>query len=673
MNKQTLPPQTRLITCLILGLLLSLSAHGASAETKDQRDARMQWWRQARFGMFVHWGLYSGLAGTWKDEAVGTRGGMEWIQQRVRADTWEYAHEAVPHFGPTEDFATAWAKLAKAAGCRYVVFTTKHHDGFCLFDSEHTTYDAKDLVGRDLCREITDAVRAEGLKVGYYHSVIDWHHPQYDYIKADQLPFPLKGKPSPNGARHHDMYVNYLHKQARELFTNYGDVDVVWWDYSKKGNDGPFWRSDDLMAMAKDLQPAIISNNRLYHIPHIEKTDSVDRLKTWKPEQGDFTTPEQTIPSTGIPNVDWEVCMTMNTTWGYSEHDTAWKSNETLITNLVDIVSKGGNYLLNIGPKGDGSIPAESIESMKAIGRWMATNGEAIYDTTASPFEQPTWGRYTKKPGKLYAHVFEWPTNGTLNVPLKGKQGIRAYLLADADKKTLKIQSHPDGVTIRVPEQAPDAIASVVAIEFGASLFNGTDIMGWHVDVPKMDNNPGVRNPFIVREGLLVSLGSPGGHLITDATYQDYRLEVEYRFAAKPGNCGVLVHASTPRALYDMFPKSLEVQMMHKNAGDFWCIVQDITVPNMEQRRGPKAEWGVIKGKKRRVANLTDGSEKPVGEWNRMVIECVGDAVKVWVNGDMVNHGYDCTTSSGQIALQAEGSEVEFRKVFITPIKELSD
>ena len=160
-------------------------------ETKEQRDARMQWWRESRFGMFVHWGLYSGLAGTWKDKPVGERGGMEWIQQRVRADTWEYAHEAVPLFRPKEGFAGEWAKLARQAGCRYLVFTSKHHDGFCLFDSEYTTYDARDLIGRDLCREIVDAVRSEGLKVGFYHSVIDWHHPQYDYFKADQLPHPL--------------------------------------------------------------------------------------------------------------------------------------------------------------------------------------------------------------------------------------------------------------------------------------------------------------------------------------------------------------------------------------------------------------------------------------------------------------------------------------------------
>lgn len=216
-------------------------------------------------------------------------------------------------------------------------------------------------------------------------------------------------------------------------------------------------------------------------------------------------------------------------------------------------------------------------------------------------------------------------------------------------------------------------VISMAVIANAESLFNGKDLSGWHVDVPQMDKDPNAINPFIVRDGMLVSLGTPNGHLITDAVYQNYRLEVQYRFAAKPGNCGVLVHASTPRSLYKMFPKSMEVQMMHQNAGDFWCICEDITVPDMVARRGPEEKWGVVDGKNRRIQNLTDNSEKPVGEWNTMIIECLGDAVKVWVNGDLVNHGTDCTASKGQIALQAEGSEVEFRKVDLIPITTLSE
>jgi hypothetical protein len=204
------------------------------------------------------------------------------------------------------------------------------------------------------------------------------------------------------------------------------------------------------------------------------------------------------------------------------------------------------------------------------------------------------------------------------------------------------------------------------------SLFNGVDLTGWHVDVPAMDQNPDTINPFIVRDSMLVSLGTPGGHLITDSVYQNYRIVAEYRFTGVPGNCGLLVHASTPRALYAMFPKSLEVQMMHENAGDFWCIVEDITVPDMEARRGPKENWGGTEGKERHILNLTDGSEKPVGEWNKIMVECVADSIKVWVNDDLVNFGTNCTATKGQIAVQAEGSEVEFRKLELTQIDRIT-
>lgn len=205
------------------------------------------------------------------------------------------------------------------------------------------------------------------------------------------------------------------------------------------------------------------------------------------------------------------------------------------------------------------------------------------------------------------------------------------------------------------------------------ALFNGTDLTGWHADVPEKDKKPDLKPSFIVRDGMLVSMGEPRGHLITDKIYQDYRLEVQYRFVGQAGNCGVLVHVSKPRALWKMFPQSLEVQMEHENAGDFWCIVEDITAPNMVERRGPKEEWGIIEGKKRRIVNLTDGSENPLGEWNTMITECLDDEIKVWVNGDFVNYGYDCTASEGQIAVQAEGVEVEIRKLLLTPIAKFSE
>ena len=200
-------------------------------------------------------------------------------------------------------------------------------------------------------------------------------------------------------------------------------------------------------------------------------------------------------------------------------------------------------------------------------------------------------------------------------------------------------------------------------------LFNGKDLTGWHVDVPAADSNARLRNPFLVRNGVLVSLGEPRGHLISDSSYRNYRLEIEYRFSATPGNAGVLVHASTPRALYGMFPRSIEVQMESGNAGDFWCILEDIRVPDMERRRGPPADWGTTEGKARRIRNLTDDSERLLGEWNTMVIQAVGRAITVWVNGTLVNDGSDATADHGQIALQAEGSEIEFRKLLLTPME----
>jgi alpha-L-fucosidase len=454
----------------LAGLLATPLTHAAEpetrVETKAQRDARMQWWREARFGMFVHWGLYSGLAGTWDGKPVATKGGMEWIQQRVGADTDTYAQRAMPLFKPAPGFAREWAALAKAAGCRYIVFTTKHHDGFALHDSKVSDFDAGSVLHHDLVKEIVDAARAEGLRVGFYHSVIDWHHDQYAYARSKQLPHPQRGKPYPNGERDHARYVDYLHKEVEELVSNYGPVDVLWWDYSAQDFQGEeAWRAFELMSLVCAKQPGIIMNNRLFRSPEAGWSGmgtgaTVPRLE---PKYGDFLTPEQHIPATGMPGLDWETCMTLNTTWGYSDHDHAWKSDEALIRNLVDIASKGGNYLLNIGPKGDGSIPAETIKSFRAIGAWMKTNGEAIYGTTASPFANLSWGRCTRKGSTLYLHVFDWPKDGVLTVPLQNKV-VRATLLA-APTSRLNTTADADAVKIQVPANAPDAIATVIALQ----------------------------------------------------------------------------------------------------------------------------------------------------------------------------------------------------------------
>jgi alpha-L-fucosidase len=401
---------------------------------------------------------------------------MEWIQQRVKADTDTYAQRAIPLFKPSPGFAREWARLAKAAGCRYLVFTTKHHDGFALHNSKVSDYDAGSVLQRDLVKEIVDAARAEGLRVGFYHSVIDWHHDQYAYAKSKLLPHPLKGQPYPNGERDHAKYVDYLHAEVAELASNYGKVDVLWWDYSALDFQGEeAWRAFDLMKAVRAKLPAVIMNNRLFRSPEAgwKSMGTEGYAAQLDPKYGDFITPEQHIPATGMPGVDWETCMTLNTTWGYSEHDHAWKSDETLIRNLIDIASKGGNYLLNIGPKGDGSVPPETLKSFHAIGAWMKTNSAAIYGTVASPFAKLDWGRCTRlrqgyggqarKAETLYLHVFNWPADGSLLVPLKNKVG-RATLLAQPGQK-ISTTASPEGVRLKLPARASDPIASVIAIQ----------------------------------------------------------------------------------------------------------------------------------------------------------------------------------------------------------------
>ncbi len=302
-----------------------------------------------------------------------------------------------------------------------------------------------------------------------------------------------------------------------------------------------------------------------------------------------------------------------------------------------------------IGEKTDGSNPLdEMLEDYSTVSRRVASETKVTLCDLRKAFlnHLKVHNSENKKKGIL--------TRDGVHLNAEGNQFVAAQA-AEAIAEALKKNTPPQSNSKTI------------------SLFNGKDLTGWHVDVPHLDNNPDAKPTFIVRDGNLVSLGSPNGHVITDANHENYRLNVEYRFAGKPGNCGVLIHASTPRALYKMFPKSIEVQMNHQHAGDFWCIVQDIEVEEMVKRRGPKEKWGITEGKARRILNLTDGSEKPVGEWNAMTIEVVEDSIKVWVNGDLVNLGTKCTASKGQIALQAEGAEVEFRRLDLTPITKITD
>jgi alpha-L-fucosidase len=439
------------------------AATGIAAPTQvshppnDDRDARMAWWRDARFGMFIHWGLYAVAAGEYNGKRSKEIG--EWIMSWANIPRAQY-EQIAPLFDPVKFDAATWVRTAKSAGMKYMVITSKHHDGFSMFDSDVSAYDIVDSTPfkRDPMRALADEAKRQGITFAFYYSIMDWHHPS-QYVDA-----PGKDPTAGNGqTKMHDgkkqEYVTYMKAQLRELITKY-DPAVLWFD----GEWVDWWTEEDgqdLYAYVRSLKPAILINNRVGKgrkgLEGLSKTD-----RTYA---GDFGTPEQQIPASGLTGVDWESCMTMNDTWGFKSYDENWKSSETLIRNLIDIVSKGGNYLLNVGPTAEGQIPAPSVERLGAMGRWLSVNGEAIYGTTASPFTaQLPWGRATRKPGKLYLHVFEWPSDGRLFVPAFGGT-VKSARLLSATQAPLTVEPGPNGFTIVVPQERPDPVASVIVLE----------------------------------------------------------------------------------------------------------------------------------------------------------------------------------------------------------------
>jgi len=388
---------------------------GMIEEEKD-RARRMRWWHEAKFGMFIHFGLYSLI------------GRHEWAMEMEGIPVAEYERLA-KQFNPKPYAAREWARLAKRAGMKYMVMTTKHHEGFCLFDTELTDYCApKQTCGRDLVAEFVEAARAEGLRVGFYYSLMDWHHPDGARCLEDEA------------AR--KRFVNYIHGQVRELMTNYGKIDILWYDVPWP-LDAEGWESAKMNRMVRELQPDIIINNR-----------------SGLPE--DFSTPEQHVRGESAGRA-WEACMTMNDSWGYHRADDNWKTPKQILRYLITCARDGGNYLLNIGPKPDGSIPEESIRILNAVGEWMDKYGHTIYGAEPCDVKRSCFANFTRKGNTLYVHVYFWAGEEWAIGGLRTK--IRsAKLLPEGDP--VKFEQNEFRVRFKdLPSEAPDSPISVLELE----------------------------------------------------------------------------------------------------------------------------------------------------------------------------------------------------------------
>lgn len=418
-------------------------------ESDPERNKRMQWWREARFGMFVHWGLFSAAGGTWKGKPAPFLGC--WMQESFKIPVKEYQKTLMPRFTGERFDPDAIARLAQEAGMKYIIPITKHHEGFALFDTQVSYFKITNTPAkRDWIKELSEASRARGLKVGFYYSQnLDWHHPG-----GGAGGHGTKGGWDPSQKGDSDRYVDQIViPQIRELLTNYGEVSILWWDIPG-GIINPA-RAQRILKVVHELHPQIIMNNRL-----------------GGGFKGDTETPEQKIPDTGFPGRDWETCQTINGTWEYTHYDRNWKSPTKLIHELIETASKGGNYLLNIGPKPDGSIPQTTIDTLQAIGRWMKVHGESIYGTSASPFhESLPWGRCTQKKlsdnrVRLYFHIFKWPLDCTLTLPAIKNEIQQVSLLSEPGSGPLSFRRTSDGkIQISLPTAEPNDYATVIQVD----------------------------------------------------------------------------------------------------------------------------------------------------------------------------------------------------------------
>jgi alpha-L-fucosidase len=425
-------------------------------DTAEKKDERMRWFREAKFGMFIHWGLYSQLGGEWRDQHVS--GGAEWIQKYLEIPSSQYSPLAKSFTAPQFD-ADAWIKAIANAGVKYICVTTKHHDGFCMWPTKLNDDWNISVTpfNRDPLKELSEACKRHGVTFCIYHSVLDWHHADW----PGRPPFNDYAKGTPDK----EKFRKYLHGQLDELFTNYGRIGMIWLDGTWDRNH---WTSEDgkqLEDHLRSLQPKVVINNRSGYLPPQPKLNiKIENTYSYV-FAGDYISPEGEVPSTGLPGIDWETCQTMQlpNNWGYSRL-VGFRTFADLLHQLVDVTSKGGNMLLNIGPSGEGSITPQALGCLGKFGEWMKVNAGAIHGTTASPFERlPFDGRCTRKGNLLYLHVFKWPADGKLLMPAANRVN-RAWLLGEPGR-ALAARSTPRGVEIVVPAAAPDPIVSVVAVE----------------------------------------------------------------------------------------------------------------------------------------------------------------------------------------------------------------
>ena len=546
---------------LIFALLAFAFAFNLPAQkTPDKMD----WWKEAKFGLFIHWGVYSVPAGVYQGKDIEGIG--EWIMNNAKIPKATYQAYA-KQFNPVRYDPEAWVKMVKDAGMKYLVITSKHHDGFALFETKASKWNVVDATpyGKDLLKPLADACHRQGIRLGFYYSQAqDWNNTgggacagHWDKAQDGSM----------------DDYLDKVAvPEVKEILSNYGQVDILWWDTPCEMTKARAEKFQPILAQ----YPNLITNNRLgggYN--------------------GDTETPEQFVPATGFPGRNWETCMTMNDTWGFKSKDNNWKSPTVIIQTLIDIVSKGGNYLLNVGPTSEGVIPQPSKERLAEVGKWMKINGEAIYGTTASPFTFLPWGRCTQKGNHLYLHIFEWPKNGKLSIPLQNTIS-KAYLLSDP-KKALHVEKSKTKNTIILTGEAPDKIASVVVVELsGTPVVMPSPTAGKQAKASSEKADSPVKNLFD---------GNPGNKWEPLSDDKEKWAEVDLGETISIGAFSVV------EPWHPWNNKGQKIQVLYKS-GDKWEVATTVTTSGS----GHTSPFAAVSARYFRL-KIAESKEPTINEW----------------------------------------------------------